>query len=113
MFEEPMEGCCPFVASTDREKCCNLGGICWGNQSTCQDRRRTTCKHSDGEYCDKYDECDCKDCRFTPPIVDGECVGGSCSCKDCETKTECVALNCGEICACRMNEEENFKPKGE
>lgn len=92
MFEEPMEGCCPFVASTDREKCCNLGGICWGNQSTCQDRRRTTCKHSDGEYCEDYDYCPCR---------------------DCEKKTECVALDCGEICACRMDEEENFKPKGE
>ena len=84
---DPMDGPCPHCASTDREPCCLLGGICYGGDHTCDKRRRTTCEHSDGEYCESFD---------------------GCPCKDCGTKAECVSLNCGELCACRMDETKNF-----
>lgn len=87
MFDEPMEGCCQHVAGTEYENACLLGGICYGGASTCEKRRRTTCEHSDGELCESYD---------------------GCPCRDCGTKTDCVALNCGELCACRIGEERNF-----
>ncbi len=86
-YYDPMQGCCPHVSYTDREPCCGLGGICWDNQSTCQARRRTTCEYSDGQHCEDYDNCPCRDCG---------------------TKTDCVSLNCGELCACRTGEERNF-----
>lgn len=111
MFEEPMKGCCPHVAGTEYENACLLGGICYGGASTCEYRRRTTCKNNYGEYCDKYDTCDCKDCEMTPPVDKDGCTGGYCSCKECQTKTECVALNCGELCPCRRDENKNFGDK--
>lgn len=48
---------------------------------------------------------------MTPPVDKDGCTGGYCSCKECQTKTECVALNCGELCPCRRDENKNFGDK--
>lgn len=86
-ISEEMTGPCPHCASTDREPCCLLGGICYGGDHTCEKRRRTTCEFSDGETCKDYD---------------------SCACRECGHRTECVALSCEETCACRDDEHRGF-----
>ena len=52
----------------------------------------SSCPHSNGEFCASY---------------------SGCHCRECSSKHECTDIDCGEICACRTDEEENFKPKGE
>lgn len=87
--EADMDGPCPHLASTDREPCCLLGGICWGNPKTCQARRRTTCKFSDGQTCEDYDYC---------------------ACRECQTPGKCLENLCESLCCCRTDETAIFNP---